>query len=486
MPFGVPPKYSEQISMGNNTREQLLTLAIEAVEKIGWNIGHVSESGFAAYTGMSLASYGEELIIEINDSGLNIKSACTGTQVHDMGKNRKNVKKFIAAFLFFRENDMLFELERKHGEYMTKYNIATEMSDTVLSEKHKKTGFLTIFKPVAGYFVTPILVNLNILVYVLMVIAGVNFFLPDNESLLRWGADFRPLTLDGQWWRLLTCCFIHIGILHLLFNMYALVYIGLLLEPILGKRRFLIAYLLTGILSSLASLSWHSYTICAGASGAIFGMYGVFLALLTTNFIEKSARKSLLTSIGIFVAYNLMNGMKGGIDNAAHIGGLISGMVIGYAFIPGLKKSENRNLDLALTGSVVVISIIATVFVLLKTPNDFSTYQKNMDRFTELEKQALHYYDLQDANERKTFLVQKGIECWRQAVKTIEETEKLDLTDNIHSRNKLLLEYSQARLDLFIRLANPPNNDDQGYYQDIEGMNKNIKSILDRLKEQGN
>ena len=72
-------------------------------------------------------------------------------------------------------------------------------------------------------------------------------------------------------------------------------------------------------------------------------MYGVFLAMLTTNFIEKTTRKALLTSIGVFVGYNLLNGMKDGIDNAAHIGGLMAGLVIGFAFVPSLKNQTKSN-----------------------------------------------------------------------------------------------------------------------------------------------
>ena len=132
------------------------------------------------------------------------------------------------------------------------------------------------------------------------------------------------------------------------YNSQFRLYIGLLLEPRLGTIRFLGAYILTGIAASITSLWWHDLTISAGASGAIFGMYGVFLAMLTTNLIEKSARKALLTSIGVFVFYNLVNGMKGGIDNAAHIGGLVSGLLTGYAFYPSLKRPEAINLKFSL------------------------------------------------------------------------------------------------------------------------------------------
>src|SRR5678809_608301 len=98
-------------------------------------------------------------------------------------------------------------------------------------------------------------------------------------------------------------------------------------------RKYIIAYLATGIFASLASLWWHSEGInSAGASGAIFGLYGVFLALLFTNLIPKQVRSALLQSIGIFVVFNIVYGMRSGIDNAAHIGGLLTGMLIGFIF----------------------------------------------------------------------------------------------------------------------------------------------------------
>ncbi|MVM40287.1 rhomboid family intramembrane serine protease [Spirosoma sp. HMF3257] len=135
------------------------------------------------------------------------------------------------------------------------------------------------------------------------------------------GANYSPLTLGGQPWRLLSSCFLHIGILHLVFNMYALVQIGPILEPLLGTRQFTIAYLTAGLMGSVVSLWWHDVLLGAGASGAIFGMYGVFLALLTTNWLDATVRRELLKSILTFVGFNLFIGMQSHIDNAAHIGG---------------------------------------------------------------------------------------------------------------------------------------------------------------------
>jgi rhomboid protease GluP len=134
-------------------------------------------------------------------------------------------------------------------------------------------------------------------------------------------------------------------------NMYALFFVGIFLEPTLGVKRFTIFYLITGIIASISSIWWHEATVSVGASGAIFGMYGIFLALLFTKLFPMDFKKSFLLSTLIFVGYNLIMGTSGGIDNAAHIGGLISGMLIGFAVYPVLnQKRRDKNLQNTITG----------------------------------------------------------------------------------------------------------------------------------------
>jgi rhomboid protease GluP len=126
--------------------------------------------------------------------------------------------------------------------------------------------------------------------------------------------------------------------MHLIMNTFALLYIGMFLEPLIGKYRFLAAYILTGICAGLMSITMHPASVGVGASGAIFGMYGVFLSLLTTNYIQKSLRKTMLRSILFFVLLNLLYGLEGNTDNAAHIGGLLSGIIIGLLYRRGVVK----------------------------------------------------------------------------------------------------------------------------------------------------
>ena len=346
--------------------------------------------------------------MKIGEETAQIKSECTGTQVMDWGKNKKNIETLIATIGEVKGQITQEEVQEKFLALETD-KIAAE--DDVLNRppstaKDKISGFLSVFTPTEGYFVSPILINLNVGVFIIMILSGVHIMTPESQSLLDWGANFKPLTLEGQWWRLFTATFLHIGILHLLLNMYALLYIGLLLEPYLGKGRFLAAYLISGIAASLASLWWHDVTISAGASGAIFGLYGVFLALLTTKLLDKSVKKALFTSIAFFVGYNLLNGLKpnSGIDNAAHVGGLLSGLLIGYAFIPSLKDFKNLSLKIATIAALVVVLLISSFELFRSLPNDIVAYDKAMEKFISMESMALEIYELPEETPTEKLL----------------------------------------------------------------------------------
>ncbi|HEX2935912.1 MAG TPA: rhomboid family intramembrane serine protease [Bacteroidales bacterium] len=180
------------------------------------------------------------------------------------------------------------------------------------------------------------------IIFLVMVFSGLGLISFRGADLLNWGANFRPNVLHGEYWRLFTSTFLHGGLMHLLMNMYGLLFIGLFLEPILKSKRFILLYVITGIIASVSSIWWHTATVSIGASGAIFGMYGIFLALLLTKLFPKDFQKSFLASTLVFVGYNLLYGLTGGIDNAAHTGGLVSGMLIGYLIYPQLKEEREE------------------------------------------------------------------------------------------------------------------------------------------------
>ena len=199
------------------------------------------------------------------------------------------------------------------------------------------------FMPQSKLFVTNVIAGLNLLIFLMMVIAGLGFISFDSPDLLEWGANYRPLILQGEWWRLLTSCFLHGGLMHIVGNLYGLYFGALFLETKLGKLRYVAVYLICGIAASAASIWWHPATVSVGASGAIFGLFGVSSALLTTPKFSFKENKFFVINNAIFIGLNLLLGLTGNIDNAAHIGGLVMGIILGYIlyfFLPAPKPKR--------------------------------------------------------------------------------------------------------------------------------------------------
>ncbi len=208
--------------------------------------------------------------------------------------------------------------------------------------EHELNFLFSFFIPKGNYFFTAVFLDLNIIVFLAMCFAGLGFKHFGTADLLHWGGNFRPLTFGGELWRLITSTFLHGGVMHLVSNMVSLVFIGSLIEPVIGRRRFFFAYLITGILASLNSTLQHVATVSVGASGAIFGLYGVFLAQLLAKVFPKDFRKQFFRMTLIFIVYNLAMGFSGNIDNAAHAGGLVSGLAVGFIMSRGLKVGNSR------------------------------------------------------------------------------------------------------------------------------------------------
>ena len=199
--------------------------------------------------------------------------------------------------------------------------------------------FFRFFLPKGDQFVTAILVDLNILLFLVMVVAGVPFFSPTADELMAWGACEREAVLNGGYWRLLVSTFEHAGVFHLAMNMVGLFITGMLVEPILGRWRMALAYLFAGICGSVASLVWHENVVSVGASGAIFGLFGVMLSLLLTGIIPKAEKGAYWYILVVYGVVGLLFGFfKSGTDNAAHVGGVLGGFLIGMLFSIVFRK----------------------------------------------------------------------------------------------------------------------------------------------------
>lgn len=484
--MGIANKHLNQIEIDLHELQTKDALAIcyGAVLDLGWEVLSLSDIGIQAKTTMSGSSWSEHINISVEDGLLKMCSSNTQGQLINYGQNKRNTNAFLDNFKSLTKAADTMGMEELRAAYEQALQ-NNELSQEIAIPETSRSSVLDFFKPVDGYFVTPILILLNVLLFVAMVISGVHFINPDGQSLLDWGANYRALTISGQWWRLFTACFLHIGIVHLLFNMYALLYIGVLLEPILGRTKFLAAYLLSGIAASLASLAWHENTISAGASGAIFGMYGVFLALLLLKYLDKSSRSAFLTSIGIFVLYNIVYGLRpdSGIDNAAHIGGLISGLLIGYAFIPSLKQENNTRLQWIGIAALCAALCIASVLVYSTLPRDIAEYSKKMEQFALLEEKALNVFNAQDDQAMLQEIKSSGIANWHEAKGVLNQMSELDVSEELQRRNAKLLEYCELRIRSYELIAKAIESNSDMYTTEIQKIDAKIGALIEELTE---
>lgn len=211
---------------------------------------------------------------------------------------------------------------------------------------------------------TYFLLAINILVFLWMTLSGVSPRDPRPDQLLHFGANNVTLVLSGQWYRLLTATFVHIGILHIATNMWCLWNLGLLGEPLLGPFGLVAVYVLTGVAGNLLSNGWDLLFasqmqllvgVGAGASGAVFGIAGILIVLLSNRKlpIPWTELKRLRTSVVRFAGINLLIGASTiipqlgsfvRIDNSAHLGGFLCGLALGPGLVPRMTSGRTRYL----------------------------------------------------------------------------------------------------------------------------------------------
>ncbi len=243
--------------------------------------------------------------------------------------------------------------------------------------------------------VTPAIVAVNAVIFALMTLDSGALFSPGAETLVKWGANFGPLTLDGQWWRLLTCTFVHIGLIHIGLNMWVLWDVGQLIERLTGNAGFLLLYVLSGLFGSLASVYWNPNVLSAGASGAVFGAFGGLLGfvLIRGDSIPKSILGRLRTSGTSFLFYNLIFGLAiPGLDMAAHVGGFGAGFGCGL----GLSQPLDRVTLVTRTWRNAVMVALGTALLaaaLSVAPAAPVDLHSRAVRFSAVEKQALDTYN---------------------------------------------------------------------------------------------
>ncbi|MGA3335024.1 MAG: rhomboid family intramembrane serine protease [Terracidiphilus sp.] len=240
-------------------------------------------------------------------------------------------------------------------------------------------------RPRRGWAAAPatyLLVGINCGIFLAMAVRGSSIWMPTLDQLMFWGAD-RPnnVLVYGEWWRIVTAMFVHVGIIHLATNMWCLWNLGLLAEPLMGSFGLFAAYILTGAAGNLLSTFYNwvwpvrdatgamYFQAGAGASGAVFGIAGVLIILLKSNRLPVPPQelRKLRKSVIYFAAINLVIGLSVNfgsgftgvsIDNSAHIGGFSSGLLFALPLVPRIGSPHSvfqTRMRLAVAGMIVLL-----------------------------------------------------------------------------------------------------------------------------------
>jgi membrane associated rhomboid family serine protease/Tfp pilus assembly protein PilF len=207
---------------------------------------------------------------------------------------------------------------------------------------------------------THVLFGANVAVFLAMAMSSGSVMDFAGMDLRPWGANVGLLTLSGQWWRLFTYMFLHGGLLHIAFNMWCLWDLGALCESLYGPWTYGAVYIITGVGAGVASLAWHPGGVSVGASGAIFGLAGALIAsfYLGQFSLPSVAIRATLRSLLFFAAFNIFFGtVASGVDNAAHFGGLGTGLILGalIARIAPQHDAPLRRAGVLAVGALVVL-----------------------------------------------------------------------------------------------------------------------------------
>ena len=463
------PQQQQSITVTGLDTATILAISYSAFKQLNWEVLFAGDEKLLGATPKSWKANSQQIIATGADSLLTVSSEMIQNESFDLGgRNKKNIAAFLNAF----ENCRNTVTETTLQQNLVAINELRVKTQQVAEQEVKDAEEIDAAMNLSNsnLYVTYTIIAINVLVFILMAVDGAGIMDLNPMVHAKWGSNYLPLTLSGDWWRVISSTFIHFGIIHLLMNMYCLYMIGIYLEPMLGKVKYITAYLCTGVLASIISLWWHidiaDYN-SAGASGAIFGMYGLFLALLTTNLIPKQMRQPLLQSTGIFVVYNLVYGMKGGVDNAAHIGGLISGFVIGYIYVFAIKKEKGEQ-KLQWIIPLVIALTVGTAYGYLEqnkigienrnkgltkgkegTYKDFDKFNTNYNEFVELQDKAITaVYDTTvkgDLYIRQ--LDETALPQWEKGIALANEMKTMDVNETMQKKAVNIITYIQLRKD---------------------------------------
>ena len=210
MSFQINASYSEELHFEDIPKRKIYALLLKGIQRMGWSRAEITEHSITAYAGLSLTSFGEVIHMEINHSVVYVTSTCLMPQIWSVGKNKRNIRKLGRRINWLEahspEDELMQAYMAASVEFIaTDHPTGEERFRNVVESAGKISGVLSIFNPKPGYFITPILIDLNIFIFLLLGLAGAGFWMYNLHGFEYLGANATDLVLNrGQWWRLFT------------------------------------------------------------------------------------------------------------------------------------------------------------------------------------------------------------------------------------------------------------------------------------------
>jgi rhomboid protease GluP len=479
MALGWKTQYEKRVPSDGLSNWEIFSIAEKACKDLEWEYLMVDEKTFTATTPTHWTLSEQIIKVMVEQNEIVFESQSESLDLYEAGRNKKNIEEqLLPAFSKARKRVSYEELQFAANALRSETIKQIRSGNRIASER--------MSFGLKDHEVTFTLIGIHLLVFLIMVFNGVDYVNPSVKDIIAWGGNLKLNVTGGEWWRLITASFVHIGILPLLVNMSGLYFIGLVVEPILGKLKFLIAYLCTGVIAGLASILWIEEGVTAGAAGAVLAMYGVLLAFATTSYINKKFLKVWAVGIAAYIIFNVFMGMRGANDNAADIGGFIAGICVGYLFyFFHFKRNLARAGGARISVEVLLITSLLVFFYLRKNGRDDTLrFEKEVMRLNQIELKAMtQMKQLQSKTNIEAALVLRdsALPQWRHFQKEIMKTDAYHLDDEFKNKRKLLSKYAALRVRQTELIFKSIDEGTEKYNAEIEDVSNKIDKIIDQL-----
>ena len=478
MALGWKTEFKKRLPANGLSNWEVFALARQTCEQLEWEYLVVDEYSFTATTPLHWTISEEIITIRVDGENIIFRSQGESLELYEGGRNKKNIEDIlIPAFVSLKDKTSAGALQTL-AENLKKETLNQLKSGRVSGEK--------ITFGLRDHEMTLFLILVNIVVFAIMVLRGVNAYNPSPSDITAWGGNVREYVIAGDWWRLVSNLFVHIGIQLLIANMIGLYFIGIMVETILGKVKFLIAYITTGALASLISIYWVGLGVRAGSSGAIAGLYGILIIFASSGYVNKRFNKVWFIGVLAYIVFSVWIGIAGGVDNAAGIGGLAAGLVVGLLFyLFHFRKNLARAGGTRISIEIMLVTALLIFLYIKSVRNDSLRFEKAVMKLNQIELKAMtemqHLQDAETSDDAAKTLKEEALPLWKNFQKELDKTDKYHLDVQFNNKRKLLHRYAELRIKQTQLIYQSMAEDTEKYNPEIEKISAEIETLIDQI-----